>query len=79
MCELSKLYIEVSNTVIYPYVAIVPQLPVLKPNSIEVEDVFSVLKKFTSKNINSVLRDMIIWLKPLIGTLKAKEYGELLQ
>ena len=56
VCELSKLYIEVSNTVIYPYVAIVPQLPVLKPNSIEVEDVFSVpLKKFTSKNINKGL------------------------
>ena len=56
VCELSKLFISVSNTVIYPFVAIAPQLPVLKPNSIEVEDVFSIpLKKFTSENIETGL------------------------
>ncbi|HOG20862.1 MAG TPA: hypothetical protein PKW37_10525, partial [Salinivirgaceae bacterium] len=56
VCELSKLYIDVSSTVIYPFVAVAPQLPVLKPNSVEVEDVFTIpLKDFNSKNIDTGL------------------------
>ncbi len=42
VCELSNLLISVSNIVIYPFVAIAQFLPDLKPNSDEVDNIFSV-------------------------------------
>lgn len=52
VAELSKLYISVSNIIIYPFVAVIDKLKNLKPNINEVENIFSVpLNQFTQENI----------------------------
>jgi 8-oxo-dGTP pyrophosphatase MutT (NUDIX family) len=54
VAQLSELYIPVSDMIVYPFVAVAPLLPALKPNSNEVERVFNIpLGEFVPENIKS--------------------------